>query len=49
MRNTVRGGVPTEEDYRTFQDYIFRVLIDQAGKLNLPGAFSQRRRHRRLF
>ena len=30
------GGVPSEEEYRTFQDYVFRVLIDQAGKLNLP-------------
>ena len=35
----VWGGVPTEEEYRTFQDYIFRVLIDQAGKLNLPVHF----------
>jgi len=33
------GGVPTEEDYRTFQDYIFRLLIDQAGKLKLPVHF----------
>jgi len=33
------GGVPSSEDYRTFQDYIFRVLIDQAGKLNLPVHF----------
>src|ERR1700731_665121 len=33
------GGVPSEEDYRTFQDYIFRVLIDQAGKLNLSVHF----------
>ena len=33
------GGVPTEEEYRTFQDYIFRVLIDEAGKLNLPVHF----------
>src|SRR6202045_2836272 len=33
------GGVPTEEEYRTFQDYIFRVLIDQAGKLHLPVHF----------
>src|SRR6202171_25918 len=33
------GGVPSEEDYRTFQDYIFRVLVDQAGKLNLPVHF----------
>ena len=28
-------GIPTAEDYRLFQDYIFRVIIDQAGKLNL--------------
>lgn len=33
------GGVPSEEEYRTFQDYIFRVLINQAGKLNLPVHF----------
>src|ERR1700732_4291283 len=33
------GGVPSNEDYRTFQDYIFRVLIDQAGKLRLPVHF----------
>jgi uncharacterized protein len=33
------GGVPSEEEYRTFQDYIFRVLIDQAGKINLPVHF----------
>lgn len=33
------GGVPTEEEYRTFQDYVFRVLIDQAGKLSLPVHF----------
>jgi len=33
------GGVPTEEEYRTFQDYIFHVLIDQAGKSNLPVHF----------
>jgi hypothetical protein len=33
------GGVPSEEEYRTFQDYIFRVLIDQAGKISLPVHF----------
>jgi len=33
------GGVPSEDEYRTFQDYIFRVLIEQAGKLNLPVHF----------
>jgi hypothetical protein len=33
------GGVPSNEDYRTFQDYVFRVLIDQAGKLNLSVHF----------
>ena len=33
------GGAPSEEDYVTFQDYVFRVLIDQAGKLKLPVHF----------
>lgn len=33
------GGVPSEEEYRTFQDYIFRVLIDEAGKIHLPVHF----------
>jgi hypothetical protein len=33
------GGVPSEDEYRTFQDYIFRVLIDQGGKLKLPVHF----------
>ncbi|HEX8882818.1 MAG TPA: hypothetical protein VF749_22405, partial [Candidatus Acidoferrum sp.] len=33
------GGVPSDDEYRTFQDYVFRVLIDQAGKLDLPVHF----------
>lgn len=33
------GGAPNEEDYRTFQDYVFRVLIDEAGKRSLPVHF----------
>ena len=33
------GGVPSAEDYRVFQDYIFRVMVDQAGKLKLPMHF----------
>ena len=33
------GGVPSEEEYRTFQDYIFRVLIDEAGKRSLSVHF----------
>jgi hypothetical protein len=33
------GGVPTADEYRVFQDYVFRVLIDQAGKQNLPVHF----------
>ena len=33
------GGAPSEEDYRSFQDYIFRVLIDEAGKRGLPVHF----------
>ncbi len=34
-----KGGVPTADEYRTFQDYIFRVMVNQAGKLNLPMHF----------
>jgi uncharacterized protein len=30
------GGVPSEKDYRTFQDYIFRYLIQEGGRLHLP-------------
>ena len=30
------GGVPSAEEYRVFQDYLFRVMVDQAGKLKLP-------------
>jgi len=33
------GGVPTDDEYRVFQDYVFRVLIDHAGKLHLPAHF----------
>jgi uncharacterized protein len=33
------GGVPTEEEYREFQDFMFRVMVDQAQKLRLPMHF----------
>jgi uncharacterized protein len=33
------GGVPSDEEYRTFQDYIFRVLVGEAGKRHLPMHF----------
>jgi len=32
----VKGGVPSESDYRTFQDYIFRYLVREGGRLHLP-------------
>jgi hypothetical protein len=32
----VNGGVPTEPEYRVFQDYIFRFLITEGGRLKLP-------------
>ena len=32
----VAGGVPAEPEYRTFQDYIFRYLIREGGRLHLP-------------
>jgi len=33
------GGEPSPAEYREFQDYIFRVMVDQAGKLHLPMHF----------
>jgi len=32
----VGGGVPSEAEYRTFQDYIFRYLVREGGRLHLP-------------
>ena len=32
----ISGGVPTEKEYRTFQDYIFRYLVQEGGRLHLP-------------
>src|SRR5258707_887672 len=33
------GGAPAAEEYRIFQDYIFRRITDEAGKLHLPMHF----------
>jgi hypothetical protein len=30
------GHTPSEKDYRTFQDYIFRYLLQEGGRLHLP-------------
>jgi hypothetical protein len=30
------GGVPTPEEYKTFQDYVFRYLVTEGGRLRLP-------------
>ena len=30
------GGIPSEKDYHTFQDYIFRYLVSEGGRLHLP-------------
>src|SRR5271165_3291483 len=30
------GGIPTEQEYRIFQDYIFRYLVLEGGRLHLP-------------
>ncbi len=35
-RQYASGGVPSEKDYRTFQDYIFRFLVNLGGRLNIP-------------
>ena len=32
----VTGGIPTEKEYRTFQDFIFRYLVQEGGRLHLP-------------
>ena len=33
------GGVPSASEYQIFQDYIFRLMVNQAGKLHLPMHF----------
>jgi len=35
-RQYASGGVPGEKEYRTFQDYIFRYLVQEGGRLHLP-------------
>jgi hypothetical protein len=30
------GGTPSEKEYKDFQDYLFRHLISEAGRLHLP-------------
>lgn len=32
----VSGGIPSEQEYRAFQDYIFRFLVREGGRLHLP-------------
>jgi uncharacterized protein len=32
----VTGGIPSKEEYRTFQDFMFRYLIREGGRLHLP-------------
>ena len=35
-RKYISGGVPSEPEYRTFQDFVFRYLIREGGRLHLP-------------
>jgi len=35
-QHSISGGVPDEKDYRTFQDFIFRYLVQEGGRLHLP-------------
>src|SRR5579863_5956612 len=30
------GGIPSKDEYRTFQDFMFRYLIREGGRLHLP-------------
>ena len=32
----VGGGVPSPEEYKSFQDFLFRYLIQEGGRLHLP-------------
>jgi uncharacterized protein len=32
----VAGGIPTEKEYRSFQDYLFRYLVTESGRQHLP-------------
>ena len=32
----IGGGIPSRKDYRTFQDFIFRYLVGEGGRLHLP-------------
>ncbi len=32
----VTGGIPSEKEYLTFQDFIFRYLVTEGGRLHLP-------------
>src|SRR6266849_5328885 len=32
----ISGGIPAEKEYRTFQDFIFRFLVREGGRLHLP-------------
>jgi uncharacterized protein len=32
----VAGGIPTEKEYRAFQDYLFRYLVTESGRQHLP-------------
>ena len=34
--HSVAGGAPEEKEYRTFQDFIFRYLVREGGRLHLP-------------
>lgn len=43
------GGVPSAEEYKTFQDYIFRYLVTEGGRLHLPVAYPLGRGHRGLL
>jgi hypothetical protein len=35
-QRSIAGAMPDEKDYRRFQDYIFRYLVQEGGRLHLP-------------
>jgi uncharacterized protein len=32
----IAAGIPNEKEYRTFQDFVFRYLVQEGGRLHLP-------------
>ena len=43
------GGVPAGDEYKTFQDFVFRYVVSECGRLHLPVHIHSVGRRRRLL